>query len=75
VPTRYHTLILRTFGQGGYSAGYYAYIKTFDYNVDWMKANGGLTRENSDVSSVGNSVDLNKAFKEFIGHDMEIEPI
>jgi peptidyl-dipeptidase Dcp len=22
----------------------------------------------------GNSVDLNEAFKEFIGHDMEIEP-
>jgi peptidyl-dipeptidase Dcp len=44
-----------------------------------MKANGGLTRENSErfrkyILSVGNSVDLNKAFKE-IGHDMEIEPI
>jgi peptidyl-dipeptidase Dcp len=56
-------------------------IKTLDYNVyDWMKANGGLTRENSErfrkyILSVGNSVDLNKAFKEFIGHDMEIEPI
>jgi Zn-dependent oligopeptidase len=24
--------------------------------------------------SVGNSVDLNKAFKDFIGHDMQIEP-
>jgi peptidyl-dipeptidase Dcp len=43
-----------------------------------MKANGGLTREIVSVRkyilSVGNSVDLNKAFKEFIGHDMEIEP-
>jgi peptidyl-dipeptidase Dcp len=39
---------LRTFGQGGYSAGYYTYQNT-DYNVyDWMKANGGLTRENSE---------------------------
>jgi peptidyl-dipeptidase Dcp len=56
-------------------------VKKLDYNVyDWMKANGGLTRENSErfrkyILSVGNSVDLNKAFKEFIGHDMEIEPI
>lgn len=44
-----------------------------------MQANGGLTRENSErfrkyILSVGNSVDLNKAFKEFIGHDMQIEP-
>jgi peptidyl-dipeptidase Dcp len=56
---------------GGYSAGYYAYTwsKTLDYNVyDWMKANGGLTRKNSErfrkyILSVGNSVDLNEAFK------------
>jgi peptidyl-dipeptidase Dcp len=46
---------------------------------EWMKANGGLTRKNSErfrkyILSVGNSVDLNEAFKEFIGHDMEIEP-
>ena len=38
-----------------------------------------MTRKNCDrfvkyILSVGNSVDLNKAFKEFIGHDMKIEP-
>lgn len=82
VPTRYHTPYFAHIWSGGYSAGYYAYTwsKTLDYNAfDWMKANGGLTRENSErfrkyILSVGNSVDLNKAFKEFIGHDMEIEP-
>jgi peptidyl-dipeptidase Dcp len=82
VPTRYHTPYFAHIWSGGYSAGYYAYTwsKTLDYNVyDWMKANGGLTRENSErfrkyILSVGNSVDLNQAFKEFIGHDMEIEP-
>lgn len=82
VPTRYHTPYFAHIWSGGYSAGYYAYTwsKTLDYNVyDWMKANGGLTRKNSErfrkyILSVGNSVDLNKAFKEFIGHDMEIEP-
>ena len=82
VPTRYHSPYFAHIWGGGYSAGYYAYTwsKTLDYNAfDWMKANGGLTRENSErfrkyILSVGNSVDLNKAFKEFIGHDMEIEP-
>jgi peptidyl-dipeptidase Dcp len=81
-PTRYHTPYFAHIWSGGYSAGYYAYTwsKTLDYNVyDWMKANGGLTRENAErfrkyILSVGNSVDLNQAFKEFIGHDMEIEP-
>lgn len=82
VPTRYHSPYFAHIWSGGYSASYYAYTwsKTLDYNAfDWMKANGGLTRENSErfrkyILSVGNSVDLNKAFKELIGHDMEIEP-
>jgi peptidyl-dipeptidase Dcp len=82
VPPRYHSPYFAHIWSGGYSAGYYAYTwsKTLDYNAfDWMKANGGLTRENCErfrkyILSVGNSVDLNKAFKEFIGHDMEIEP-
>jgi len=82
VPTRYHTPYFAHIWGGGYSAGYYAYTwsKTLDYNVfDWMQANGGMTRENCErfkkyILSVGNSVDLNKAFKELIGHDMQIEP-
>jgi peptidyl-dipeptidase Dcp len=82
VPTRYHTPYFAHIWGGGYSAGYYAYTwsKTLDYNVfDWMQANGGMTRENCErfkkyILSVGNSVDLNKAFKELIGHEMQIEP-
>jgi peptidyl-dipeptidase Dcp len=82
VPTRYHSPYFAHIWSGGYSAGYYAYTwsKTLDYNAfDWMQANGGLTRENSErfrkyILSVGNSVDLNKAFKDFIGHDMKVEP-
>lgn len=83
VPPRYHSPYFQhIWGGDGYSAGYYAYTwsKTLDYNVyDWMMANGGMTRANCDrfkkyILSVGNSVDLNKAFKEFIGHDMQIEP-
>jgi peptidyl-dipeptidase Dcp len=82
VPTRYHTPYFAHIWSGGYSAGYYAYTwsKTLDYNVfDWMKANGGLTRANSErfrkyILSVGNSVDLNKAFEDMIGHKMMVEP-
>jgi peptidyl-dipeptidase Dcp len=82
VPTRYHSPYFAHIWSGGYSSGYYAYTwsKTLDYNAfDWMQANGGLTRENCErfrkyILSVGNSVDLNKAFKDFIGHEMQIEP-
>jgi peptidyl-dipeptidase Dcp len=82
VPTRYHTPYFAHIWGGGYSAGYYAYTwsKTLDYNAfDWMEANGGMSRENCErfkkyILSVGNSVDLNKAFKDFIGHDMKTEP-
>lgn len=82
VPTRYHTPYFAHIWSGGYAAAYYAYTwsKTLDYNVyDWMKANGGLTRANCErfkkyILSVGNSVDLNKAFKDLIGHDMQVEP-
>ncbi|SNB18100.1 M3 family metallopeptidase [Flavobacterium psychrophilum] len=82
VPTRYHTPYFAHIWGGGYSAGYYAYTwsKTLDYNVyDWMQSHGGMTRENGDrfrkyILSVGNSVDLNQAFKDMIGHDMQIEP-
>ncbi|CAM4156120.1 M3 family metallopeptidase [Flavobacterium weaverense] len=81
VPTRYHTPYFAHIWGGGYSAGYYAYTwsKTLDYTVyDWMEANGGMTRENCErfrkyILSVGNSVDLNKAFKDFIGKEMQVE--
>lgn len=82
VPTRYHSPYFAHIFSGGYSAGYYAYTwsKTLDYNVyDWLKKNGGMTRENGErfrkyILSVGNSVDLNQAFEEFVGHKMEVQP-
>ena len=82
VPTRYHSPYFAHIFSGGYSAGYYAYTwsKTLDYNVyDWLMKNGGMTRENGErfrkyILSVGNSVDLNKAFEEFVGHKMEVLP-
>jgi peptidyl-dipeptidase Dcp len=82
VPTRYHTPYFAHIWSGGYSAGYFAYTwsKTLDYNVfDWMQAHGGMTRANGErfrkyILSVGNSVDLNKAFEDMIGHKMMVEP-
>ncbi len=82
VPTRYHTPYFAHIWSGGYSAGYYAYTwsKTLDYNVfDWMQAHGGMNRANGErfrkyILSVGNSVDLNQAFKDMIGHEMQIQP-
>jgi peptidyl-dipeptidase Dcp len=82
VPTRYHSPYFAHIFSGSYSAGYYAYTwsKTLDYNVyDWLNKNGGMTRENGErfrkyILSVGNSVDLNKAFEEFVGHKMEVQP-
>jgi peptidyl-dipeptidase Dcp len=81
VPPRYHSPYFAHIWGGGYAAGYYAYTwsKTLDYTVyDWMQENGGLTRENSErfrkyILSVGNSVDLNKAFKDFIGKEMQVQ--
>lgn len=83
VPPRYHTPYFAHIWGGGYSAGYYAYLwsETLDSDAwEWIKAHGGLTRENGDrfrkyILSVGNSVDLNKAFEEFTGHKADIQPL
>jgi len=81
VPTRYHSPYFLHIWSNGYSAGYYAYTwsKTLDYTAnDWFKNNGGMTRENGErfrkyILSVGNTVDLNNAFKEFTGSEMKVE--
>ncbi|MBW8524312.1 M3 family metallopeptidase [Chryseobacterium chendengshani] len=83
VPPRYHTPYFAHIWGGGYSAGYYAYLwsETLDSDAwEWISNNGGLTRENGDrfrkyILSVGNSVDLNQAFRDFTGHDPDIKPL
>lgn len=82
VPPRYHSPYFQHIWSSGYSAGYYAYMwsEMLDYDAyDWFKANGGMTRANGDrfrkdILSVGNSIDLNEAFRNFAGHDPTIEP-
>lgn len=83
VPPRYHSPYFAHIWGGGYSAGYYAYMWSDMLNSaawDWIKNNGGMTRENGDrfrkhILSVGNSVDLNQAFRDFTGKDPEITPL
>lgn len=83
VPPRYHSPYFAHIWGGGYSAGYYAYMWSDMLNSnawDWISKNGGMTRANGDrfrkyILSVGNSVDLNTAFKQFTGKDPDIKPL
>ena len=83
VPPRYHSPYFAHIWGGGYSAGYYAYMWSDMLNSDawdWIYSNGGMTRENGDrfrkyILSVGNSVDLNEAFKNFTGRNPDLKPL
>jgi peptidyl-dipeptidase Dcp len=68
---------------GGYTAAYYAYIwsEVLDANtVEWIKANGGLKRENGDrfratLLSRGGEKNASELFVDFTGHEPRIEPL
>lgn len=83
VPPRYHSPYFAHIWGGGYSAGYYAYMWSDMLNADawdWITTHGGMTRENGDrfrkyILSVGNSVDLNQAFKDFTGRNPSLKPL
>ncbi|MBT0550176.1 dipeptidyl carboxypeptidase II [Riemerella anatipestifer] len=83
VPPRYHSPYFAHIWGGGYSAGYYAYMWSDMLNSDawdWVKNNGGMTRANGDrfrkyILSVGNTKDLNKAYKEFTGRTPDLKPL
>ncbi|TXF77428.1 M3 family metallopeptidase [Chryseobacterium sp.] len=83
VPPRYHTPYFAHIWGGGYSAGYYAYMWSDLLNAnawEYISTHGGMTRENGDrfrkyILSVGNSVDLNQAFKDFTGKAPDIKPL
>ncbi len=83
VPPRYHSPYFAHIWGGGYSAGYYAYMWSDMLNADawdWISNNGGMTRENGDrfrkyILSVGNSMDLNEAFRNFTGRNPDLKPL
>ncbi|WP_117880787.1 M3 family metallopeptidase [Aureibaculum luteum] len=83
VPPRYRsTYFSHVFGSG-YAAGYYSYLWTemLDHDTyNWFKNNGGLTRENGQrfrdmVLSRGNTLNLEKMYKDWRGSDPKIEPM
>lgn len=83
VPPRYRTTYYSHIFAGGYSAGYYSYFwsEVLDAaSVEWMKARGGLRRENGDhfrttLLSRGGSQDAMALFEKFTGHkEPPIEP-
>jgi peptidyl-dipeptidase Dcp len=82
VPPRYRSTYFSHIW-GGYSAGYYSYFwsEVLDADtVEWIKANGGLTRENGDrlrktLLSRGGSDDAMNLYRAFTGRDPVIEPL
>jgi peptidyl-dipeptidase Dcp len=83
VPPRYRSTYFSHAFAGGYSAGYYSYLwsEVLDaQSVDWMKAHGGLKRENGDhfrdtLLSRGGSNDAMKLFHDFTGADPDVTPL
>jgi peptidyl-dipeptidase Dcp len=83
VPPRYRSTYFSHTFAGGYSAGYYSYIwsEVLDAcTVDWITANGGLTRANGDrfratLLSRGGSDDALKLFRDFTGGAPDLKPL
>ena len=83
VPPRYRTPYFAHIWGGGYSAGYYAYFwsELLDHDAfQWFKENGGMTAANGQtfrdqVLSIGNSKDLEAAYKTFRGKDPVVGPL
>ena len=83
VPPRYRTTYFSHSMNGGYSAGYYAYLwseKLDADTVEWFKENGGLSRKNGDhfrktLLSRGGTTEAMNLFKDFRGRDPVIAPL
>ncbi|HEU4991939.1 MAG TPA: peptidyl-dipeptidase Dcp [Luteimonas sp.] len=83
VPPRYRSSYFLHIWANGYAAGYYAYLWTemlADDAYAWFDEHGGMTRENGDrfremVLSRGNREDLAQMYRDWRGHDPQIEPM
>jgi peptidyl-dipeptidase Dcp len=83
VPPRYRTTYFSHSMNGGYSAGYYAYLwseKLDADTVEWFKENGGLSRKNGDhfrktLLSRGGTTEAMNLFRDFRGRDPIIAPL
>jgi peptidyl-dipeptidase Dcp len=83
VPPRYRTTYFAHIWDGGYQAGYYAYLwaEVLDHDAfAWFKQNGGLTRANGQkfremILSRGGTRDAAELYREFRGRDPIVEPL
>ncbi|MDC8001624.1 M3 family metallopeptidase [Aequorivita todarodis] len=83
VPPRYRSTYFSHIFAGGYAAGYYSYSWTemLDHDAyNWFETHGGLTRENGQrfrdmILSRGNTLNLEKMYKDWRGSDPKIEPM
>jgi peptidyl-dipeptidase Dcp len=81
VPPRYRSSYFSHIWDGGYSAGYYAYLWTQMLDDDafqWFEDHGGLSRANGDrfrrmVLSRGNTQDLGKLYEAWRGKPPTID--
>jgi peptidyl-dipeptidase Dcp len=83
VPPRYRSSYFLHIWFNGYAAGYYAYLWSEMLDDDafqWFEDHGGLTRANGDrfrqmVLSRGNTEDLAKMYKAWLGAEPSIAPM
>jgi peptidyl-dipeptidase Dcp len=83
VPPRYRTTYFSHIWDGGYSAGYYAYLWSEVLDDDayyWFKEHGGMTRANGQrfremVLSREGTDDAAKIYRTFRGRDPVVEPL
>jgi peptidyl-dipeptidase Dcp len=83
VPPRYHTPYFSHIFDGGYAAGYYAYLWSEVLARDtgqWFHTHGGMTAANGaylreHVLSRGRSEDPQVMFRDFYGRDPDIAPL
>jgi len=80
VPPRYRSAYFRHVFEGGYDAGYYAYIWSEVMDADtgaFLLANGGLSRANGErfrgkLLARGGSIDSMAAYRDYRGADPDI---
>lgn len=83
IPPRYKTPYFRHIWDNGYAAGYYSYIWTemlAHDGWDWVVKHGGMTRANGDhirksFLGQGHTKDFAELYRDFTGHDPEVEPM
>ena len=83
VPPRYHTTYFSHIWDGGYSAGYYAYLWSEVLDDDayyWFKEHGGMTRANGQryrdmILSRGGTAEAASLYRAFRGRVPKVEPL